>query len=208
MSDEDEVYEEHTTKKGTKIKIGIDPERVAKELNRLKEDKDAQTEYDALMVFDSVKEELVEATGDKNIYGMETPQKLKDYLKKTLPKYRVPSGKATLRKDMNSGEEFESPTELLDSLYEKGYPRGMQPKTEEAIEARKKIKKLFDAMLSGKAWGEMQDLIKNNKGEHVEQFLGATSFFSCPKCNHTISRFPCGFCGYDPKTERREGKVF
>ena len=212
-SDEDEFeYNEQgeLVRRKRKIKVNVDLDNIAEKVAEKLSEEEIQVK--ALEAFERQKKVYAEKYHSDDFLTCATPKEVDELSRqieyeKSIPQKRNPSGKASLRKNMDSAE-FESPTELLDNLYEVGYPRGMQPKTEEAVKAREKIKKLFDSMLSGKGWSEMQDLIRNNKGEQVEKLLGATTFFSCPKCNHTISRFPCGFCGYNPKTERREGKVF
>ena len=212
MSDEAQDYEydengNKIVKRVTKIKVGIDENSIAEKVAENIEK--SKLEEKALETFEKVKQAMNLKYNTTDFNDVQSPKELgemtelceKEAREKAYERanpHRVPSGKSTLKPSGN-GETFDSPEALMDDLYNKGYPRGIVVNTPEGIEARKKIEKLLESMIYGKSWGQMKQNIRDGRHPLPES---KTQYFSCPKCNSTITSYPCPYCGYNPREKK------
>lgn len=184
------------------IKVNLDTDAVAEKVA------ESMKQQKAMEYFEKEKRALNIQYNTTDFNDCNSPKELGEMIElqeqlkadKLNPK-RVVNGKYQID-SVGSGEEFDSPEQLMDYLYNTGYPRGRKVQTPEGIEARKKIDKLFKDMISGKGWEEMKKMVRDGEGEKMERILGAKTLMRCPKCGATISTYPpCVICKYDPREE-------
>jgi ribosomal protein L37E len=203
-----------TDSKGKTIKVDVSLSEEIKRLmadNTRLTDKVAEQSDLALRLFESDKETAIRnfpkyAQVLKECHTPETLQKFIDVADSaqskegivygTHPENRqAPSGKASMDYRNSGAETFESPVELIDSLYDKAYYHSSQFTKDQVADAKKKIETLIESMVSGKSWSELKQRGKTSE-------LMKHEISSCSACGATqIDNYEgkCSQCGFDPK---------
>lgn len=184
--------DEYETEKGTKIKINVDTDKISKQVADIMSQQQAGKEEQALETFHVLKMDLANMMNDDSVLDCNTPNEVKDWVQKRTKRHVV-SGKQVNRS--GDSEEFGSVEELMDSIYGRAYKRGIPVQTEDGVKARSQINKLIEAFISGKPRRQMRERIAEGRHPLPESHK---ELWNCPKCNRTISSYPCGYCGYDP----------
>jgi hypothetical protein len=215
-----------TDSKGRTIKVEVTLNEEIKKLMKEKIELEQKLEGQeglALELFDAKKNEAIRnfPAYAKVLRECTTPETLQKFIDVadsaqskegivygTAPENKqVVAGKAMIGFTGQGGEQFESRTALIDSLYNKGYYHSKDFTAAEAAEAREKIDALFKTLIDSKS---MQEL-KNRHGA-LGEMMRKHTYGECPKCHSTLvdsnlcQNPECKYDASDPE-KNKEGYV-